>query len=389
MSEVVEIVEPVFEAERVTLRDGREVVLRAGIADDAAAVLAYINRCLPDFSPYVLTRPDEFTVTEAFEREWLASQCATPGACVVLAFAGEQIVGLLNCSANPGRRRIAHVGQVGISSDKAYWGSGLGSAMMARLIDWAEANPVLGLLQLQVYADNERAIRLYKGHGFVEAGTIPRRTRFDDGSERDDLIMYRRVDGTLSDKPNPGDLHVDLGDGVVMRQIRYADAEALMPVYERNRERLRPWLRWEQGIKTVGDVRDGIAQWTEATAERDELTVVLESSAGLIGMLFICSHNVKNRRMELGYWVDGAHEGRGLVTRGCRELIRYGFERMGVARVELTCQAVNTRSRAVAERLGFTLEAELKHWQLFPDGRFVDVLLYRLLREEWTPEASQ
>lgn len=387
MNVVNEIVEPVFEAERVTLRDGREVLLRSGVSEDAAAVLAYMNRCLPDFSPYVATAPDEFTVTEAFEQEWLASQCNTPGACVVLAVAGEQVVGLLNCSVNANRRRLAHIGQLGMSSDEDYWGSGMGSAMMSRMIDWAEANPALGMLQLQVYADNERALRLYKGHGFVEAGTIPRRTRFADGTTRDDVIMYRRVDGTLSDKPKAGDFCEDLGDGVVLRCVCYGDAEELFPIYERNRERFRPWFRWTSGIRSVGDVRSAIAQWIERGIAENKLTCVIEENEAILGAVYIVRHTPDDRKIELGYWLDEGQEGRGLATRGCRALIRYAFGVLESNRIDITADVNNARSQAVAERLGFTREAVIRQWLRFEGGRYADVANYRLLREDWERQA--
>lgn len=384
----LEIIDPVFEAELVTLRDGREVVVREGVPGDAAAVLAYMNRCLPDFSPYVATAADEFTVTEDYEREWLQTQQRTVGAYVVLAFAGDQVVGLLNCAVNPNRSRLAHIGQIGMSSDKAYWGSGLGSAMMKRMVQWAEASPALGMLQLQVYADNERAMRLYKGHGFVTAGTIPGRTRFADGSTRDDVIMYRRVDGTLSEAARPGDFYADLGDGAVLRQLRYGDAEVFLPIFLRNYERLSRWFRWEPGIRGLGDVRAGFAEWIEEGASIGGKSFVLEVGGEAAGLLFYSDWSRRDNQIEMGYWLDGGYEGRGLATRACRALLRHAFEKLDMNRVDITAGVENTRSRALAERLGMTQEGVFKQWQRFPDGRYVDVARYALMRKDWKPEAQ-
>ena len=81
-----------------------------------------------------------------------------------------------------------------MSSDKAYWGSGLGTVMMQALIDWAQANPVLELLKLDVFTDNGRVIALYRLAGFVGFGVVPGRGAFADGVRKDNLFMYRRVD---------------------------------------------------------------------------------------------------------------------------------------------------------------------------------------------------
>ena len=138
MSGPVESNKPAFEPMTIALRDGREVLLRAGGPDDAPALLAYMHRCLPDFSPYVAMEPGEFSMTEQQERDWLVSQADGPGSMTLLAWADEAIVAILNCSCRSERLRLSIVGHLGISSDKAYWGSGLGAAMMSALIDWAE-----------------------------------------------------------------------------------------------------------------------------------------------------------------------------------------------------------------------------------------------------------
>lgn len=186
---------PPFDPCEVTLRDGRAVVLRAGEPGDGGALLSYMHRCLPDFAPYVAMDADEFAMTEQDEYDWLKSVQANPNALCLLAFAGDQAVGVLNCSCRHDRRRVAHIGHLGMSSDKAYWGSGLGTAMMAAVVVWAERHPVLELLELDVFADNARALALYRGSGFKEVGIMPGRGRFATGERKDGLLMYRRVDG--------------------------------------------------------------------------------------------------------------------------------------------------------------------------------------------------
>jgi RimJ/RimL family protein N-acetyltransferase len=60
------------------------------------------------------------------------------------------------------------------------------------------------------------------------------------------------------------------------------------------------------------------------------------------------------RVADLGYRLLRRHWGRGLASEGARELVRYGFEDVGLARIIAQTLAVNARSRAVMERIGLT-----------------------------------
>jgi len=275
-----------------------------------------------------------------------------------------------------------------MSSDKAYWGSGLGGVMLAALIDWAERHPVLELLELDVFADNERALALYRGSGFVQSGVVPGRGRFADGSRKDGVMMYRRVDGALTDKPRPGDYCEDLGSGVVLRKVRYGDAATLFVLYQRNVERFSQWFRWAPSVRSVGDVRGAIAEWIERGTSENKLTCVIEEAGAILGMVYIVRHSAEDRKIELGYWLDVGQEGRGLVTRGCRALIRHAFEQLDVNRIDITADVNNLRSQAVAERLGFSRESVIRQWLRFPNGRYADVVNYRLLQQYWIANES-
>ena len=58
----------------------------------------------------------------------------------------------------------------------------------------------------------------------------------------------------------------------------------------------------------------------------------------------------------LGYWLDEACWGRGLMTEAARAVVGYGFSQLGLEMVTATCYPHNERSRRVLERLGFRFE---------------------------------
>jgi ribosomal-protein-serine acetyltransferase len=63
-------------------------------------------------------------------------------------------------------------------------------------------------------------------------------------------------------------------------------------------------------------------------------------------------------------------------------LISYGFTHYALHKIKIRCAAGNTRSRAVAERLGFTQEGVLRQSQLL-NGQYIDIVLYGMLKSEW------
>ncbi|HEU0152803.1 MAG TPA: GNAT family N-acetyltransferase [Arenimonas sp.] len=116
-------------------------------------------------------------------------QVANPNAHVLLACAGDEVVGQLGLyvSANPRRR---HVGDLGIGVRDDWQGRGVGTALLAAAIDLADRWLQLSRLELQVYADNVAGIALYARHGFVEEGRH-RDFAFRDGAFVDALSMAR------------------------------------------------------------------------------------------------------------------------------------------------------------------------------------------------------
>jgi putative acetyltransferase len=86
------------------------------------------------------------------------------------------------------RRR--HAAHLGISIAREAQGRGVGHALMTAMCAWADDWAQLLRLELQVFADNARAIRLYERHGFVQEG-LHRAYAMRDGRYVDSLSMAR------------------------------------------------------------------------------------------------------------------------------------------------------------------------------------------------------
>lgn len=123
-------------------------------------------------------------------REFWRKRIAESEGYNLVAVSGEHVIGMLGLKtfANVPRRR--HVGHIGISVSEAWQGRGVGKALMEAGMDLADNWLNLTRIELEVYADNEAAIRLYERFGFEREG-VARRHAFRDGEYVDAIMMAR------------------------------------------------------------------------------------------------------------------------------------------------------------------------------------------------------
>lgn len=175
-------------------------------------------------------------------------------------------------------------------------------------------------------------------------------------------------------------LRVD--EHVALRFLEPQHATALFRVSDANRRFLREWLPWLDATRTVTDTKRFIRQARDGWRDLTQLQTGLWHDDELVGAMGIHRIEPLNRRGQIGYWIAERHQMRGMVTRACARLIRFGFEQLDLNKLEIMCEPRNHRSRAVPERLGFVQEGTLREAQWLND-RFVDLVVYGQLLREW------
>lgn len=168
------------------------------------------------------------------------------------------------------------------------------------------------------------------------------------------------------------------------RPIAPADAPAVTALFTANRGFLEPWMpRRTDDFFTVAHQEALIAQ---AVAEAEEGAniqhVVLDDGeiAGLIKLSGIVRGAFQS--CSVGYWIDGARNGRGLASAAVSSMVRVAFEDCGLHRVQAEILAHNTGSQRVLERNGFTRYGTAPEY-LHIDGRWQDHILYQRLNADW------
>ena len=103
------------------------------------------------------------------------------------------ILGSAGLKRHVGRR--SHAGEIGMAVHDDHVGQGIGTALLAALVDAADRWLAIRRLELTVFVENAHAIRLYRGFDFEVEGTL-RDFAFRDGRYADALAMARiRVTG--------------------------------------------------------------------------------------------------------------------------------------------------------------------------------------------------
>ena len=119
-------------------------------------------------------------------RTWLETR--SPDDVHIVAEAEGRIIG--DAGLHRGKGRRAHTASIGMGVHDDFAGRGVGTALLAALIDTADNWLDLKRLELTVWTDNAPALALYRKFGFVEEGVM-RAYAYRDGAYVDALAMAR------------------------------------------------------------------------------------------------------------------------------------------------------------------------------------------------------
>lgn len=157
---------------KVILKNGKETWLRNGDAADGRIVYDVFNATHAE-TDYLMTYPDENSFDPEQEARFLEEKTNSSDEIEIIAIIDGRVVGTAGIEAVGRKYKVRHRAEFGISILREYWGLGLGKALTEACIQCAKEAGYTQL-ELNVVAENEAAISLYKNCGFVEYGRNPR-----------------------------------------------------------------------------------------------------------------------------------------------------------------------------------------------------------------------
>jgi putative acetyltransferase len=189
-----------FAPRTIALKDGSRAVLRRVTLDDAPHVLETERAVVLDGRGVVRDIADMPVDERAMRKvlkSWAEGDRADEYGCMLVVVVGEgdapeRADGVRVLGVGHLRRfrptKVRHVAQTSLEVHPNAQRLGVGRAIMLGLFEWARTVGV-NRIQLNVFADNHRAIALYESLGFERCGVRRRLVREADGAERDDLEM--------------------------------------------------------------------------------------------------------------------------------------------------------------------------------------------------------
>jgi RimJ/RimL family protein N-acetyltransferase len=113
-----------------------------------------------------------------------------------------------------------------------------------------------------------------------------------------------------------------------------------------------------------------------------DLAIVRRDTGELIGDVLLMHRSTEHAMAELGFSVHPDHHGQGFAREAAHEMLRIGFEDVGLHRIIGRCHARNDASAGLMRRLGMRQEAHFVRNEMIK-GEWVDELVFALLTDEW------
>lgn len=172
-----------------------------------------------------------------------------------------------------------------------------------------------------------------------------------------------------------------LTERLLLRPIQSSDSVAVIEAIDESRAELDAWMAWAPHMRQPDDVRQLAQRIRQGWASREDfgLGIFRRDDGRFLGATGLHRPNWAVPSLEIGYWMRTADVGKGYVRETVIGLTRVGFGTIGLRRMEIRCDADNTRSRRVAEAVGYQMEGRLRQQDRKPNGELRDTLVFSLI----------
>ncbi|MGF3808235.1 50S ribosomal protein L7/L12-serine acetyltransferase [Enterobacter mori] len=171
---------------------------------------------------------------------------------------------------------------------------------------------------------------------------------------------------------------IPVSQQIELRSVEERYTTDLHNLVIKNKIFLQTAFDWAQHVGSEEDTRRNV-QSNQMLHQRGyaKMFLIFHDDA-LAGVLSFNAIEPVNKTGYIGYWLDEAHQGKGILSRSLQAFMRHYVELGTVRRFVIKCRVDNHSSNAVALRNGFMLEGCLREAE-YLNGRYDDVNTYARL----------
>jgi ribosomal-protein-serine acetyltransferase len=175
-----------------------------------------------------------------------------------------------------------------------------------------------------------------------------------------------------------------LVDGdILVRPLVLTDEQSLFEAVRESIPEVAPWLAWCHEDYSIEETREFLRS-RDQKSQGDEwysFGVFDRNDSRFLGGVGLNFINRVHQFGNLGYWVRTSAAGQGVASKASRLAARFGFEELGLHRLEILAAISNVASQRVAEKLGAVREGVLRK-RLLIRGESHDAVMFSLVEED-------
>lgn len=180
---------------------------------------------------------------------------------------------------------------------------------------------------------------------------------------------------------HPGSAPVILrGPRIILRPHGPEDVDPLLEAVRESVDELSPWLPWCHADITRRELAAFVDASRAGWKDQSQYQFLISDAhnATVLGGISL-AHLVKSNRLaNMGYWIRTSATRRGIASEAARTVAAFGFNQLGLSRIEIAVIPANLASRKVAEKAGAHLEGMARS-RLVMHGKAFDAALYSLI----------
>ena len=168
-------------------------------------------------------------------------------------------------------------------------------------------------------------------------------------------------------------------DHYSLRLLRLGDLDPYFALVQRNKERLADrFVGTVSRTKTLEEAQEFVEEMIKHTISNTYFPYVIidENENRIIGFIDLKNIDWDIPKTQIGFYIDEAYEGKGIVSKAISKIIEYCFDDKGFEKLFMRIHPDNLAAKKVAEKCGFELEGTIRKDYKTPSGNLVDLLYY-------------